>query len=161
MEQKEENKKESQKEFRHPETGEIISKSAYKAYLKQKEKEKKEAEKKAKKEEKAKIDENKQKKKKNEDEEELDPTKYYENRKNWILSEKAKGNNPYPHKFKVTISLPAFIKKYESITKKGEWLSGHSPLNEEQYTVFPGTVKAKFSAAMQHLGLNSPVLFIA
>ena len=32
------------------------------------------------------------------------------------------GENPFPHKFQVTISLPDFIEKYKDITKKSEFL---------------------------------------
>ena len=32
------------------------------------------------------------------------------------------GENLFPHKLQVTISLPDFIKKYNDITKKGEFL---------------------------------------
>jgi len=33
------------------------------------------------------------------------------------------GENPFPHKFKVKISLPYFLQKYNGITKKNEFLS--------------------------------------
>ena len=56
------------------------------------------------------------------DEEELDPTKYFENRKAWLEKKMNSGENPFPHKFEVTISLPEFIEKYKDITKKGEFL---------------------------------------
>jgi lysyl-tRNA synthetase class 2 len=128
-EKKEENKdekkddKKEEKEFRDPDTGEIISKKKYKQIMKAKEKEKKDIEKKEQKEKKQKEEAEKDpKKKKKLDEEELDPTKYFENRKNWLLNEMKEGRNPYPHKFNVTISLPDFIKKYKDITKKGEFL---------------------------------------
>lgn len=35
-------------------------------------------------------------------EEELDPTKFTENRKNWIQAQRDQGKNPYPHKFERT-----------------------------------------------------------
>jgi lysyl-tRNA synthetase class 2 len=35
---------------------------------------------------------------------------------------KDQGENPYPHKFQVSIQIPAFIKKYSPITVKGEAL---------------------------------------
>ncbi len=35
---------------------------------------------------------------------------------------KSKGENPYPHNFKVTITHNQAIKKYSSITKKGEFI---------------------------------------
>ena len=60
--------------------------------------------------------------KKKTDEEELDPTKYFENRKTYLKKLMEAGENPFPHKFEVTISLPEFIQKYTNITKKGEFL---------------------------------------
>ncbi len=54
---------------------------------------------------------------------ELDPTKYFENRKEHIIERKTKNDNPFPHKFEVTFTNPQFIEKFGSITKKGEWLS--------------------------------------
>lgn len=54
--------------------------------------------------------------------EELDPTKYFENRKNWITNEIQAGKNPYPHKFHVTNTIPKLREKYANITKKGEFL---------------------------------------
>ena len=84
-------------------------------------KEEEQAKKKTEKEAKAKEAGKEPKKKKN-DEEELDPTKYFENRKAYLLKKMEAGENPFPHKFEVTISLPEFIKKYTDITKKGEFL---------------------------------------
>jgi lysyl-tRNA synthetase class 2 len=46
---------------------------------------------------------------------EADPTLYYENRLKQIASKKAKGINPYPHKFAVTTTLPEYIEKYSSL----------------------------------------------
>eukprot|EP00277_Geminigera_cryophila_P001424 CAMPEP_0179431718 /NCGR_PEP_ID=MMETSP0799-20121207/16540_1 /TAXON_ID=46947 /ORGANISM="Geminigera cryophila, Strain CCMP2564" /LENGTH=590 /DNA_ID=CAMNT_0021208793 /DNA_START=8 /DNA_END=1780 /DNA_ORIENTATION=+ len=55
--------------------------------------------------------------KKKADEEELDPTKYFENRCNWVKEQKSKENgiNPYPHKFEVSTSLPDFRAKFEAL----------------------------------------------
>ena len=47
--------------------------------------------------------------------EETDPTKYYENRVNAVLASKARGINPYPHKFHVSIQLPDYVAKYKDI----------------------------------------------
>ena len=122
-EKKQEEEKEKKKEeYRDPETGEIISKSKYKQIMKMKQKAENEEKKKKEKKEKENLNPEKKSKKKEGEEEELDPTKYFENRKNWIISELQKGNHPYPHKFNVTISLPDFIAKYKDITKKGEFL---------------------------------------
>ena len=121
----EEVKKDGEKkkeEFRDPDTGEVISKSKYKQIMKMKKKAEDEEKKKKEKKEIEVSNPEKKSKKNVETEEEIDPTKYFENRKKWILEEMAKGNNPYPHKFNVTISLPDFISKYKDITKKGEWL---------------------------------------
>ena len=37
---------------------------------------------------------------------------YFENRLKYLAAEKAKGENPYPHKFAVTMSIPEYIEKY-------------------------------------------------
>lgn len=47
--------------------------------------------------------------------EETDPTKYYENRLKTVTAAKARGENPYPHKFHVTMQLPAYVDKYNSL----------------------------------------------
>ncbi|GLC33824.1 Lysine--tRNA ligase [Pleodorina starrii] len=44
-----------------------------------------------------------------------DPTAYFENRVRYINAKKAKGVNPYPHKFHVSMSLPDYIAKYGSL----------------------------------------------
>ena len=108
------------KQYTDPDTGEIISKSEFKK--RQKMKKKKEDEEKKKAEKKTKESESGNSKKKKSDEEELDPTKYFENRKAWLQKRMDSGENPFPHKFEVTISLPEFIKKYNDITKKNEFL---------------------------------------
>jgi glutathione S-transferase len=108
------------KQYTDPDTGEIISKSEFKK--RQKMKKKKEDEEKKKAEKKTKESESGNSKKKKSDEEELDPTKYFENRKAWLQKRMDSGENPFPHKFEVTLSLPEFIKKYNDITKKNEFL---------------------------------------
>jgi len=55
-----------------------------------------------------------------EDEEILDPNQYYKIRQQSIANWKKKGENPYPHKFNVTISLTEFIEKYGNI-EAGTW----------------------------------------
>lgn len=37
---------------------------------------------------------------------------YFENRLKYLAAEKAKGINPYPHKFSVSLSIPEYIEKY-------------------------------------------------
>ena len=112
---------EEKKLYTDPVTGEQVSKKELKKREKARKKEEEQAKKKAEKEAKAKEGGNESKKKKT-DEEELDPTKYFENRKAYLLKKMEAGENPFPHKFEVTINLPDFIKKYTDITKKGEFL---------------------------------------
>ena len=55
--------------------------------------------------------------------EETDPTKYYENRLKGVLARKERGENPYPHKFHVSMQLPAYVEKYKDLeagTKQAE-----------------------------------------
>lgn len=68
------------------------------------------------------LKENKDKKEKIGGIEELDPTKYFDNRKNWIENEIKEGKNPYPHKFHCTHTVTQFRKQFTDITKKGEWI---------------------------------------
>ncbi|CAA7016136.1 unnamed protein product [Microthlaspi erraticum] len=49
------------------------------------------------------------------DDEDMDPTQYFENRLKYLAAEKAKGINPYPHKFSVSLSIPEYIEKYGSL----------------------------------------------
>ncbi|CAH8359950.1 unnamed protein product [Eruca vesicaria subsp. sativa] len=49
------------------------------------------------------------------DDEDMDPTQYFENRLKYLAAEKAKGENPYPHKFAVSMSIPEYIEKYGSL----------------------------------------------
>jgi hypothetical protein len=56
---------------------------------------------------------------------EMDPTKYFENRRNFIIDSEVKNTfNPYPHKFVTNIdgretmmSIPFFKQKYADIEK--------------------------------------------
>ena len=117
-------KKEKQEKFLHPDTGLEISKSEFKKIEKQKKKE--EEVKKKDDEKKAKIaSEPKKEKAKGtnmEEHVETDPTKYLENRKNWLTDLKKKGVNPFPHKFDVSLTIPHFVNKYSPKTEKGKWL---------------------------------------
>ena len=47
--------------------------------------------------------------------EEKDPAQYFENRVKAIEAKKAKGVNPYPHKFHVSIGMPAFVEKFQAL----------------------------------------------
>ena len=61
------------------------------------------------------------------EEEELDPTKYFENRCEWVKAQKSQGaggQNPYPHKFEVSLSLPDFRVKYEGLPEGAHDESG-------------------------------------
>ena len=48
-------------------------------------------------------------------EELMDPNQYHEMRKNYVQSRKDNGENPYPHKFHVSVSLSSFIESYKNI----------------------------------------------
>jgi len=54
-----------------------------------------------------------------EEEEDIDPTKYFENRSNWVGGLKAAGSNPYPHKFSTTVQLPQFHASYGDVEPGG------------------------------------------
>ncbi|XP_018446390.1 lysine--tRNA ligase, cytoplasmic isoform X1 [Raphanus sativus] len=45
----------------------------------------------------------------------MDSTQYFASRLNYLAAEKANGENPYPHKFSVSISVSEFINKYKSL----------------------------------------------
>jgi lysyl-tRNA synthetase class 2 len=47
--------------------------------------------------------------------EETDPTKYYENRVRALSAAKARGENPYPHKFHVSMQLPAYVAAFAGL----------------------------------------------
>ena len=54
----------------------------------------------------------------------MDPTQYTQNRINKVLSAKAKGESPYPHKYHVDTRVGEFIEKYSGLadgtTAEGE-----------------------------------------
>ncbi|KAF8931480.1 lysyl-tRNA synthetase [Haplosporangium gracile] len=98
-------------------TGEMISKSELKKRLKNREKEAKKAEKAANAPAPA---ESAAKKTKEvsaaEEEENLNPNQYFEIRSKRVNALRAnKETYPYPHKFQVSISVPAFIEKYNGL----------------------------------------------
>lgn len=87
-------------------TGEMVSKNALKKLKAQRQKEEKAAKKAAEKKAKAEADAaaNADKPKKQNlaaafEEEEKDPSKYTDNRKNFVQAKRDTGENPYPHKF--------------------------------------------------------------
>ncbi|XP_071557940.1 lysine--tRNA ligase isoform X1 [Temnothorax nylanderi] len=55
-------------------------------------------------------------------EEEISPNEYFKLRSNWVSQLKATNDNPYPHKFHVSISLEEFIEKFRDMVKDGEIL---------------------------------------
>ena len=46
---------------------------------------------------------------------------YHENRLKYLAAQKAEGNNPYPHKFSVSMSIGEYIDKYGALSN-GEHL---------------------------------------
>lgn len=94
--------------------GEKLSKNELKRRLKQQQKEKEKAEKdKLKSQQEATAGPGKPKSSVNE--EELDANEYFEIRSKAISQLREAGENPYPHKFHVSISLTEFIEKYSSL----------------------------------------------
>lgn len=55
--------------------------------------------------------------------ENLDPTQYKANRMAMIAKMKESGKNPYPHKFEVTMTIPAYIDKYAGSLESGQHLT--------------------------------------
>ncbi|KAF8950814.1 lysyl-tRNA synthetase, partial [Haplosporangium bisporale] len=97
-------------------TGEMVSKSELKKRIKNREKEAKKAEKAAS----APAPAVSEKKEKTvsaaEEEESLNPNQYFEIRSKRVgVLRKDKETYPYPHKFNVSIGLPAFIEKYSGL----------------------------------------------
>merc|ERR1719433_2533561 len=77
----------------------IISKNAYKKLQKRK----KAMEAKAKKKQK---------------EEDLDPSQYHEMRMRMVRDRMSNKDEPYPHKFQITISVPEFVERYKHLEKQ-------------------------------------------
>ncbi|XP_061360422.1 lysine--tRNA ligase [Gastrolobium bilobum] len=98
--------------------GETKSKNELKRELKNKQREE---ERKRKEEEKAKKAAEMQRAKDNKsapaDDDDMDQTQYYENRLKYLAAQKAEGNNPYPHKFSVTLSFDQYIKNYGGLSE--------------------------------------------
>ncbi|KAK9990639.1 hypothetical protein SO802_025624 [Lithocarpus litseifolius] len=99
-----------------PAAGETLSKNALKKELKNKQKEE---ERRRKKEEKAKqaasMADSRSKKSAAADDEDMDPTQYFENRLKHPAYLRAAGEEPYPHKFSVTMSVPEYVEQYKNI----------------------------------------------
>ncbi|XP_030944089.1 lysine--tRNA ligase, cytoplasmic-like isoform X2 [Quercus lobata] len=49
------------------------------------------------------------------DDEDMDPTQYFENRLKYLAALRAAGEEPYPHKFNVTMSTPEYVEQYKNI----------------------------------------------
>jgi lysyl-tRNA synthetase class 2 len=96
----------------------MVSKSELKKREKIRKAAKAKAEKEAKKKEmeEKKAAEGKAPAKKKQNEDELDPSKYTENRKNMLEERRKNGDNPYPHKFHRTLTIPAYRAKFEKET---------------------------------------------
>ena len=67
----------------------------------------------------------KKEKSEEEDEANLDPTQYTQNRINKVLSAKARGEAPYPHKYAVDTRVGEFIEKYAAL-EDGASVEGES-----------------------------------
>mmetsp|Transcript_3263 Transcript_3263/g.4492 ORF Transcript_3263/g.4492 Transcript_3263/m.4492 type:complete len:584 (+) Transcript_3263:119-1870(+) len=93
---------------------EKLSKNAQKKLEKQQKKDQEKAEKEAKKAAAAEQQKETKKKSAEEEEEDLDPTQYFSNR---LKSLETHGENAYPHKFHVSISIADFIAKYSHLEK--------------------------------------------
>lgn len=111
-------------------TGEMVSKNE----LKKRQKLRKKEEEKAKKDAAKKQKEEEKKAKAETDgdvapviggDDEVDPSKYAQNRRDWLNSRRDKGENPYPHKFHRTHRLDELSKEFEEQCKEnGEFLEG-------------------------------------
>ncbi|XP_065625261.1 lysine--tRNA ligase, cytoplasmic-like, partial [Quercus suber] len=95
---------------------ETLSKNALKKELKNRQKEE---ERRRKEEEKAKqaasMADSSSKKSAAADDEDMDPTQYFENRLKHLESLRAAGEEPYPHYFPVTMSIPDYVEQYKNI----------------------------------------------
>ncbi|OMH83923.1 Lysine-tRNA ligase, cytoplasmic [Zancudomyces culisetae] len=103
-------------------TGEKVSKSELKRRIKSREKEAKKQEKAAAAPPQAKAANKSKSQSNGEEESELTPSQYYELRTRAVEKMRKDGPNPYPHKYKVTVSLNEFIKRYKDL-KEGEHLT--------------------------------------
>lgn len=95
--------------------GNVISKNAWKKLQKRLKSQQARAEKDAKK---AKQQGGQKKKKKKVSDEDMDPSKVFENRLNTLKQRKAAGEQPYPHKWQLTCSIPEFLHRYDYLENK-------------------------------------------
>merc|ERR1712033_31160 len=75
--------------------------------------------------------------------EDIDPNEYFRLRSQAVTSLKEKGDSPYPHKFKVDLSLEDFIAKFSNI-KAGEHLT-------DQVLSLAGRIHAKRESSQKLL----------
>ena len=54
------------------------------------------------------------------DGEDVDPAKFYEARVRAVAAARAAGQNPYPHKFETTLSVPGYVEKFQSALEPGQ-----------------------------------------
>lgn len=52
----------------------------------------------------------------------MDPSKYTQNRRDWLNSRRDQGENPYPHKFHRTHRIDEFIEEFKEGTEEGKFL---------------------------------------
>ncbi|XP_050210212.1 lysine--tRNA ligase, cytoplasmic-like [Mercurialis annua] len=100
-----------------------MSKNAKKKELKMRQKEEERRRKEAEKAEKAKLTAGDAQGQKSAavDDDNIDPTQFFENRIAYLAAQKAKGRNPYPHKFFATLSIGEYTEKYGTLSN-GEHL---------------------------------------
>ena len=70
----------------------------------------------------------------------LDPSQYIANRKAAVKGLKDAGQNPYPHKFQVSMSIPQFVEEYADAVQPGEQ-------KEETVVSLAGRLYSKRAAA--------------
>jgi len=61
-----------------------------------------------------------------------------------ITNKKSKGENPYPHKFDVSLSHKEFVDKFGLITKKGEWLKNEVSIAGRVHQIRSYNAKLKY-----------------
>ncbi|XP_064640348.1 lysine--tRNA ligase-like isoform X2 [Lineus longissimus] len=97
------------------ESGEKLSKSEIKRRLKAEKKAKEKAEKAETQKPAAVIKKAEADKPEEIDEENIDANEFFKLRSRWVSQWKSSGDQPYPHKFNVSISLEGFLEKYSSV----------------------------------------------
>ncbi|KAG1669015.1 hypothetical protein FOA52_000608 [Chlamydomonas sp. UWO 241] len=75
---------------------------------------------------------------------EKDPNLYHENRIAAIVAKKAKGTNPYPHKFNVTMQMPEYVAKYKDLEDGAQLTDVKVSLAGRVYRKAPSSAKLLF-----------------